>query len=233
MKLVDQWDALERRLPRGMGERRARAGPRAGLRGAVGGSAARLDEPWARGGELALTVTRRGGSHRRQRRGASSGLLDDARVWCELARKATPSWRPSAPAASLRPARPQALSPPPGTQSWQRCRATGLIFSAVSRSTRATSFPAPPFFARPSTRPRSRAARLHLPVRPASGLRGVPGDGSPLLREARRGGLPARARCSGSSHRPTTSAPRALPGSSAARSLGAKRSATSEGLAAP
>ena len=84
MKLVDQWSAIERRLPTGWESVTLRLRPEqerdlaraAQVLGSMG--AGRV------GGELALTVSRFGGSSGPQAATRLFERLDDARVWCEL-----------------------------------------------------------------------------------------------------------------------------------------------------
>lgn len=84
MKLVDQWSAIERRLPRGWESVTLRVRPEqlaelpraAQMLGSMG--AGRV------GDELAVTVSRFGGSSGPQAARRLFGRLDEARVWCEL-----------------------------------------------------------------------------------------------------------------------------------------------------
>ncbi|MFN8223878.1 MAG: hypothetical protein U0R50_11615 [Gaiellales bacterium] len=91
MKLVDQWTALERRLPsswetvtiRVRPEQADDLGRAAQLLGSVG--AGRV------GDELALTVVRRGGLNGPAAARRAFGRLDERRVWCELEQVSAPS----------------------------------------------------------------------------------------------------------------------------------------------
>jgi hypothetical protein len=84
MKLVDQWSALERRLPAGWESVTVRLQPE---QASEAGEAARIlgsMSPGLVGDEVALTVTRLGGSTGANAARRLFGVLDDSRVWCEL-----------------------------------------------------------------------------------------------------------------------------------------------------
>jgi hypothetical protein len=91
MKLVDQWSAIERRLPAGWESVTLRLRPEqetdlaraAQVLGSMG--AGRV------GGELALTVSRFGGASGPQAATRLFERLDDARVWCELEQQGSSS----------------------------------------------------------------------------------------------------------------------------------------------
>jgi hypothetical protein len=112
MKLVDQWSALERRLPVGWESVTLRLRPE---QASDTGEAARLlgsMSPGLVGDELSLTVSRLGGSTGANAARRHFGVLDDARVWCELRQEgdlvesaaATPGEEPGsvAPSGSVR-----------------------------------------------------------------------------------------------------------------------------------